>query len=60
MYNISFTQQELQALLALLDLSVKAGGLQVAPAAVVLQQKITSSLADPPAIVQLPTGEEAL
>lgn len=47
MTNISFTQQELQALLALLDVSVKAGGLQVAGAAVALQQKITTAMQQP-------------
>lgn len=47
MTNISFNDQELQALLALLDISVKAGGLQVAPAAVLLQQKITTAMQGP-------------
>lgn len=47
MNNISFTTQELQALLVLMDVAVKAGGLQVAPAAVVLQQKIDASLRGP-------------
>jgi len=51
MHNISFTQQELQALLALLDISVKAGGLQAAPAAVVFQQKITTAVQEPQATV---------
>lgn len=44
MYNIEFNAQELQALIALLDISVKAGGLQVAPVAVVLQQKINAAM----------------
>lgn len=47
MVNISFTDQELQALLTLLDISVKAGGLQVAPAAVLLQQKISTAMQQP-------------
>lgn len=44
MINMSFTQQELHAMIQLMDLAVKSGGLQVAPAAVVLQQKIMAAV----------------
>jgi len=47
MYKIEFSTQELQALLVLMDVAVKAGGLQVAPAAVVLQQKIDAVVRGP-------------
>jgi len=47
MLNISFSNQEAQALIQLIDIAVKAGGLQVAPAAVVLHQKIMSVITTP-------------
>lgn len=40
MTNISFTNQELDTILRLFDMAVKAQGLNVAGAAFVLQQKI--------------------
>lgn len=51
MITVTFDERELQALLALLDISVKAGGLQAAPAAVVFQQKITTAMQEPQATV---------
>jgi len=41
MVNISFTNQELDTVLRLFDIAVKAQGLNVAGAAFVLQQKIS-------------------
>lgn len=49
---VDFTKDELIALSQLLDLSVKAGGLSVAEAAVVLNKRINSTL--------LPQKEEAV
>lgn len=40
MINVSFSEQELTAVLQLMDIAVKANGLQVAPAAVAIQQKL--------------------
>lgn len=40
MINISFTNQELDTMLRLFDMAVKAQGLSAAGAAFVLQQKI--------------------
>lgn len=37
--NVPFTKNEAQVLLQLLDIAVKAGGIQVAEAAVVLSKK---------------------
>lgn len=44
MINVSFTEQELAALVQLLDLAVKAGGLNAAGAAFMLQQKIAAAV----------------
>ena len=44
MINISFTEQELNALVQMLDLAVKAGGLNVAGAAFMLQQKLAAAV----------------
>lgn len=41
MINISFTNQELDTMLRLFDMAVKAQGLNAAGAAFVLQQKIS-------------------
>lgn len=38
--TIEFTTQEIQVLLQLIDLAVKAGGINVAEAAVVLSRKL--------------------
>lgn len=43
MINVSFTEQELTATLQLMDIAVKANGLQVAPAAVAIQQKLVNA-----------------
>lgn len=59
MLNISFSNQEVQALLQLMDIAVKAGGLQVAPAAVVLQQKFVHALQEPQLVVDNGPVEEA-
>lgn len=40
MIQVTFSEQELQATLQLMDIAVKAGGLQVAGPAVVVQQKL--------------------
>lgn len=42
--TIDFTTQEIQVLMQLIDLSVKAGGIQVAEAAVVLTKKLQAAL----------------
>lgn len=55
MTAISFSNQELQALMQLLDLAVKAGGLQAATPAVVIQQKIMAAVQE--ASVQQPVEE---
>ena len=47
MKEISFTEGELRALMQLLDIAVKAGGLQVSEAAVVLAQKCQTALGPP-------------
>lgn len=43
MINISFTSQELDTMLRLFDMAVKAQGLNAAGAAFILQQKIMSA-----------------
>ena len=55
---VTFNEQELQGLLSLIDLAVKAGGLQVAGPAFVLQQKLVTAYqaAQAPAPVE-PTAE---
>jgi hypothetical protein len=49
MKSIEFTEGELRALIQLLDIAVKTGGLQVSEAAVVLAQKCQTALGPPPA-----------
>lgn len=44
MISVNFNQQELNALLQLLDLGVKAGGLNTAGAAFMLQQKLATAV----------------
>lgn len=44
MYALNFNTQELQALVQLLDIATKAGGLQVAGAALALSQKINAAM----------------
>ena len=44
MKTIEFTDQELQVLTQLLDIAVKAGGLNVAEAASVLARKISQEI----------------
>lgn len=44
--NVSFTDNELQALLQLLDVAVKAGGLQVVGPSFVIQQKLLAAVQD--------------
>lgn len=44
MINVNFTEQELAAMVQLLDIAVKAGGLNVAGAAFMLQQKFAAAV----------------
>jgi hypothetical protein len=44
MINISFTNQELDTMLRLFDMAVKAHGLNAAGAAFILQQKLMGAL----------------
>ena len=46
--NVSFTKNEAQVLLQLLDIAVKAGGIQVAEAAVILFKKFEKIVAPAP------------
>jgi hypothetical protein len=48
MKSIEFTEQELQVLTQLLDIAVKAGGLNVAEAASVLARKISQEIEQTP------------
>tara|TARA_R110000824_G_scaffold264558_3_gene453422 strand:- start:1663 stop:1866 length:204 start_codon:yes stop_codon:yes gene_type:complete len=48
MKSIEFTEQELQVLTQLLDIAVKAGGLQVAEAAATLARKISQEIEQTP------------
>ena len=48
MKTIEFTDQELQVLTQLLDIAVKAGGLNVAEAASVLAKKISQEIEQTP------------
>lgn len=43
MITVNFDERELQALLQLMDVAVKASGLQVAGAAFLLQQKLLNA-----------------
>ena len=62
MKTIEFTDQELQVLTQLLDIAVKAGGLNVAEAATVLAKKISQEIEQPqfaePSIVPIEDAEE--
>ena len=46
MINISFTNQELDTMLRLFDMAVKAQGLNAAGAAFILQQRIMAAFED--------------
>ena len=48
MTTIDFSEDELNALMQLLDIAVKAQGFNVAEAAVVLSQKVRRAAAGPP------------
>tara|TARA_Y100001938_G_C8084496_1_gene431118 strand:+ start:170 stop:373 length:204 start_codon:yes stop_codon:yes gene_type:complete len=62
MKTIEFTDQELQVLTQLLDIAVKAGGLNVAEAATVLAKKISQEIERPqfaePSIAPIEDDEE--
>ena len=62
MKTIEFTDQELQVLTQLLDITVKAGGLNVAEAATVLAKKISQEIEQPqfaePSIAPIEDAEE--
>ena len=62
MKTIEFTDQELQVLTQLLDIAVKAGGLNVAEAATVLAKKISQEIEQPqfaePSIAPVEGDEE--
>jgi len=62
MKTIEFTDQELQVLTQLLDIAVKAGGLNVAEAATVLAKKISQEIEQPqfaePSIAPIEDAEE--
>ena len=47
MINVSFSQQELQALLQIMDLGVKQGGLAVVGPAAAIQQKFAMAMRGP-------------
>lgn len=50
-YKIEMSADEINVLLGLIDLAVKAGGLQVAQNAVILAAKLRAA-AEPPAVVE--------
>ena len=64
MKTIEFTDQELQVLTQLLDIAVKAGGLNVAVAATVLAKKISQEIQQPqfaePSIAPVEDVEEGV
>jgi|TARA_R100000734_G_scaffold7245_1_gene5931 hypothetical protein len=64
MKTIEFTDQELQVLTQLLDIAVKAGGLNVAEAATVLAKKISQEIEQPqfaePSIAPVEDVEEGV
>ena len=64
MKTIEFTDQELQVLTQLLDIAVKAGGLNVAEAASVLARKISQEIEQPqfaePSIAPVEDVEEGV
>lgn len=45
--TVEFTEQEIKVLLQIMDIAVKAGGLQVAEAAVVLSKKLQLPVVEP-------------
>ena len=47
MINIELTQEEIQQLLQLIDISVKAGGLQIAKVAIAIVDKIVNAANKP-------------
>ena len=59
MYELHLNTEERNALLALLDLAVKGGGMQVAEAAVVLSKKITETKPAAPALSVVDTEQGA-
>tara|TARA_R110000824_G_scaffold256329_1_gene445341 strand:- start:1003 stop:1224 length:222 start_codon:yes stop_codon:yes gene_type:complete len=59
MKTIELTDEEIDALIKLIDLAVKAGGLNVAQAASVLAQKLAGQLNPPPSeVVESPIFAE--
>ena len=59
MKTIEFTDEEANALVQLLDLAVKAGGLNVAQAASLLAAKIGQQVTAPPEVDTVPHFAEA-
>ena len=59
MKTIELTDEEANALMQLLDIAVKAGGLKVAQAASVLAEKIGGQANPPPTVMSEPQFAEA-
>ena len=60
MIHVEFTPEEIRAALTLCDIAVKAGGLQVAEAGVVIARKLDAALkaaSDAAAVVAAPAVE---
>jgi hypothetical protein len=58
-FSVVLTKQEIEVLLGLLDLGVKAGGLSVAANAAVLHQKIQAATPVAPPAPPAPSAPEA-
>lgn len=55
MFSVNYTDEEARALVALIDLAVKSGGLQVAETAAVLVNKMKAAAAATPSLSGAPT-----
>jgi hypothetical protein len=57
--KIEFTDQEIDALVKLIDMAVKAGGLNVAQAGSILAGKLTAHLVPPQEVEDSPKVEDS-
>jgi hypothetical protein len=52
MKPIEFTEEEIKVTLQIIDIAIKAGGLNVAEAATIIAKKFTSNLQEPPSEIE--------
>tara|TARA_R110002020_G_scaffold70186_3_gene182237 strand:+ start:914 stop:1135 length:222 start_codon:yes stop_codon:yes gene_type:complete len=52
MKPIEFTEEEIKVAIQLIDIAIKAGGLNTAEAGAIIAKKLTSNLEQPPAQIE--------